>query len=215
MRRMLSGLAVLALGTLAGTSVQAQACQGLNSPSNLQLSGGIASGVKEFGAGVAFGKSTGVFVGVGGHYDKFSGDGHDIGADGTIGYQIAAGSNKKLAVCPVGQVGFFSGPNDDQVKNSGIDASGGLSIGIPVSSKGSKMSFIPTASVSFQWEHDKFTDKATDLSESGSTSEAVLAGGVGFVFSPTFALRPLVSIGTRSGSSALFSVTASIGFGKK
>jgi hypothetical protein len=218
MRRMLSGLAVLALGSLAGTSVQAQACQGLNSPSNLQLSGGITSGAKEFDAGVALGKSTGVFVGVSGNYFKFNDDhggGHSIGGTGTLGYQVSAGSNKKLALCPVAQVGFSSGPNDDDVSESNILASGGLSIGIPVSSSGSKMSFIPTASLSFEWDHIKVTDKATDESASNSETEAVIAAGVGFVFSPTFALRPLVSIGTHSGSNAVFSITASIGFGKK
>lgn len=209
MRRMLSGLAVLTLGTIAGTSVQAQVCQGLGSPSNLQLSAGIESGAKEVGAAVMFGKSTGVFAGVGGEYTKFNGDGagNSKGVKGTVGYQVGVGEAKKLALCPVATLGFFSGSN--------VQGTGGVSIGIPVSSSGSKMKFVPTASVALVYNHYKGTsDTECTGCGGGSTTSGEISGGVGFLFSPSFALRPLVSIGTRSGSTALFSLTASIGFGK-
>lgn len=207
MRRMLSGLAGLALGTIASTSVQAQACQGLNSPSNFQLSAGITSGAKEFGAAVMFGKSTGVFAGVGGEYTKFNGEGagNSKGGIGTVGYQVGVGEAKKLALCPVVTLGIFSG--------SVFEGTGGLSIGIPVSSSGSKMKFIPTAAVALVYDHFKSTGTCTGCG-SNSTTSGKFSGGVGFIFSPSFALRPMVSIGTETGSSAFFSVTASIGFGK-
>jgi len=215
---MLSGLAVLALGTVASTTVEAQACQGLNSPTNLQLSAGAGSGFKEFGAGLAFGKSTGVFAGVGGHYTKFNHDaGHSIGADGTLGYQVSAGSGNKLAVCPVATLGFSSGPNFGDEKFTDIDASGGLSIGIPVKSSGSKMSFIPTASLALIYDRTKVTFSGTGTGQSGTSTDGLglLSGGVGILFSPSFALRPMFHIPFATpGSKASFDLTASIGFGK-
>lgn len=213
MRRMLSGLAALALGAVASSNLAAQTCLGLNSPTNLQLSAAVGNHAKEFGADVNFGKSTGAFFGVGGHYTSFDDDaGNSKGAHGTIGLQLGAGSEKKLAVCPIAQVGFSSGPTLGTVKLSDIEVAGGLSVGIPVAA-GSNFTIIPTASLFAIYDRAKA--KTGSVSATSTDGFGVLSGGVGLMFSPRFVLQPSVSIPIGlEGSDPTFGIIASIGFGK-
>lgn len=209
MRRMLSGLAVLALGTVASTTLEAQACLGLNSPTNLQLSAAAGNHAKEFGANLHFGKATGVFFGVGGHYTSFDDDaGNAKGVTGTIGAQMGGGAEKKAAFCPIAQVGFSSGPEilGDDVSN--ITVAGGLSAGIPVAAS-SDFTIIPTASIMVVYDRAKFAG------DSNSDGYGILSGGAGFVISPRFVLKPFVNVPIgREGSDPVFGIVASIGFGK-
>lgn len=212
MRRMLSGLAVLALGTVAG-SLEAQTCIGLNSPSNLQLSAATGNHAKEFGANVHFGKSTGVFFGLGGHYTSFDDvgtiDGGSMkGVTGTIGAQMG-GADKKASFCPIGQVGYGSGDND----TSELNFVGGLAVGIPVAAS-SDFQIIPTAAIYAVYNRFKIGGQGTG---SGTATDAygVLAGGVGFMISPRFVLKPEIRYPIfLEGSDPTFGIVASIGFGK-
>jgi hypothetical protein len=209
MRRMLSGLAVLALGTVASNTLEAQACLGLNSPTNLQLSAAAGNNAKEFGANLHFGKATGVFFGVGGHYTSFDDvgtidGGSAKGVTGTIGAQMGAGGEKKPAFCPIAQVGYTSFDGDA----SSVSAAGGLSAGIPVAAS-SDFTIIPTASLVLVYERFSVSGN------SNSDGYGILSGGAGFMISPRFVLKPFVDIPIGlEGSDPVFGVVASIGFGK-
>lgn len=209
MRRMLSGLAVLALGTVASTTLEAQTCLGLNSPTNLQLSAATGNSSKDFGANLHFGKATGVFFGVGGHYTSFDDvgtidGGSAKGVTGTIGAQMGASAEKKTAFCPIAQLGYTSFDGDA----SSVIAAGGLSAGIPVAAS-SDFTIIPTASIMLVY--DRFSVNG----DSDSDGYGVLSGGVGFMISPRFVLKPFIDLYLGlEGSDPRFGLVASIGFGK-
>lgn len=217
MRRMLSGLAGLALATVASSTLEAQTCLGLNSPTNVQVSAAVPDGAKEFGARVHIGKPTGVFFGIGAHYTSFDDvgtvDGGSFkGVTGTIGSQMGGG-DKKVSFCPIGQVGYGSGGND----TSELSASAGLSFGIPVAA-GGDFTIIPTASLSAVYSRLKFGGQGTGGGTTFTDGFGLLTAGVGFMISPRFVLRPEVSrpiIGTGGADNDFtFGITASIGVGK-
>jgi hypothetical protein len=215
MRRTLSGFAVLALSAVGVSALEAQTCLGLNSPTNLQLSAAFPEGAKEFGANVHFGKSTGMFFGIGGHYTSFDDvgtvDGGSFkGVTGTIGGQMGGG-DKKPSFCPIGQLGYGSGDGD----TSEILARAGLSVGIPVAAGGS-FTIIPTAALFAQYSRFKVGGTGTGT---GTFKDGVgiISAGIGLMISPRFVIRPEVSrpiIGTGGADNDFsFGVTASIGFG--
>ena len=204
--------AVLALSAVGVPALEAQTCLGLNSPTNLQLSADFPEGAKEFGANVHFGKATGMFFGLGGHYTDFNdSDANFKGVTGTIGGQMGGG-DKKPSFCPIGKVGYSSGSGD----TSEISAAAGLSVGIPVAA-GSSFTVIPTAALFAEYSRFKVggTGTGTGTFKDGV---GVISAGVGLMFSPRFVLRPEVSrpiIGTGGADNDFtFGVTASIGFGK-
>lgn len=216
MRRMLSGVAVLMLGTAVGSTLDAQACMGLNSPTNLQFGAEVGNDAKAFGVNVNFGKATGVFFGVGGTYTSLDHDlGNIKGVAGTIGWSVGAGSEKKLAVCPNASLGYSSGPND--ILGTGIDlstisATGGLSVGLPVAA-GSDFTLIPTAS--FDLVYASVKAKNATSSETESDAFGLLSGGVGFLISPRFLIKPFISIPVAlDNSDPSFGIILSIGLGK-
>jgi hypothetical protein len=216
MRRTLSGFAVLALSAVAVSALEAQTCLGLNSPTNVQVNVAIPDGAKEFGARAHFGKSTGVFFGIGAHYTSFDDvgtvDGGSFkGVTGTIGTQMGGG-DKKPAFCPIGTVGYGSGDTD----TSELLATAGLSVGIPVAA-GGDFTIIPTASLSAVYSRFKVGGQGTG---SGTFTDGfgLFTAGIGFMISPRFVLRPEVSrpvIGTGGADNDFtFGITASIGVGK-
>ena len=213
MRRMLSGVAALMLGTAVGSTLDAQACLGLNSPTNLQLSAEAGNSAKQFGLDLHFGKSTGVFFGVGGHYTDFDDtDANAKGATGTLGFQLGGGGEKKAAFCPIAQVGFSSGPDFGTIETSNIAAAGGLSVGIPLAA-GSDFTLIPTGSLSFVY--DRIKVKSGGVSATDSDGYGILSGGVGFLVSPRFVLKPFVNVPIGlDGADPTFGIVVSFGLGK-
>ncbi len=213
MRRMLSGVAVLMLGTAMGSTLDAQACLGLNSPTNLQLSAETGNSAKQFGLDLHFGKSTGVFFGVGGHYIDFDDtDANAKGATGTLGFQLGGGGEKKVAFCPIAQVGFSTGPDLGIVEISNIAAAGGLSVGIPVAAS-ADFTIIPTASIMVVYNRAKV--ETGTLSDTSTDGYGILSGGAGFLISPRFVLKPFVNIPIGlDNADPTFGIVASIGFGK-
>jgi hypothetical protein len=217
MRRMLSGVAVLMVGAAIGSTLEAQTCQGLNPPTNIQVSAFVPDGAKEFGAKAHFGKATGVFFGIGGHYTSFDDvgtvDGGSFkGVTGTIGAQMGGG-DKKPSFCPIATVGYGTGDGD----TSEIVGTAGLSVGIPVAA-GGDFTLIPTAALTAVYSRFKVggTGPGTGTFKDGT---GVISAGVGFMISPRFVLKPEVSraiIGLPDGFDAdfVFGITASLGIGK-
>ena len=213
MRRMLSAVAALMLGTAVGSTLDAQACLGLNSPTNIQLSAEAGNSAKQFGLDLHFGKSTGVFFGVGGHYTDFDDtDANAKGATGTLGFQLGGGGEKKAAFCPIAQVGFSSGPDFGTVEISNIAAAGGLSVGIPVAA-GDDFTIIPTASIMVVYNRAKV--ETGTLSDTSTDGYGILSGGAGFMISPRFVLKPFVNIPIGlDNADPTFGIVVSFGLGK-
>jgi hypothetical protein len=219
MKRIL--LLSLTLSATLGSIAAAQTCVGMPSftSGHMQVAGGGAftDGVNSFGASLGYGVPAGLYgkAGLGTtDYDGLDGSSFDLNLSG--GYQTTMGRRHDVAVCPVANFSYGSGPND--IGGSGVDMSS-TSIGFgfmagKVLGRNPRMQFIPNAGLGFAYSKIKLEDSAGG-SVDGSDSYALATMGVGLLFNSSVSVNPSLSfpIG-QEGGDPVFGLGVALNFGR-
>jgi hypothetical protein len=195
----------------------AQACLGLASlasrPTNLTATALITDGAKGLDARFGFGSSI-AFGGVSAQvidFDNVDGTAKGIGIDGGLSY--LAGASRNVSVCPVGTLGYTSNPDIGSTSSSTTAGTAGIAIGAAIGST-SSISFIPFGSL--QAAYARYEVESGNNSGSNSDTYGLLGAGLSLVLSPSFLIRPSVSIPLGlDGSDPTYGIGLSFGFGSR
>ncbi|GMV10253.1 MAG: hypothetical protein AMXMBFR55_19870 [Gemmatimonadota bacterium] len=192
-------LAAFAASLLPLAGAQAQACLGLSSlatnSTNLTVGGLFTSGAKAIDARFGLGSSI-AFGGVSAQLrdiDHVDGTAKSVAIDGGLSYMV--GTRKNVAVCPVGTLGYVNYP-DVEVLGGSYGSSetygtAGIAIGSEVGTS-STLRLIPFAAL--QAAYTRFTVDVAGGTESDTETFGILSGGLSFVLTPTFLIRPHISL---------------------
>lgn len=214
-------LAAVAASLLPLATAGAQACLGLSSlvksPTNLTVGGLFTDGAKAIDARVGIGSSV-AFGGVSAQLrdlDNVDGTAKSVAIDGGLSYIV--GAHKSVAVCPVGTLGYVNNPDvtilGDRFGSSETYGTAGIAIGSEVGTS-STMRLIPFAAL--QAAYSRFT--VDDLGGTESTTETfgLLSGGLSFVLTPSFLIRPHISLPFGiEDADATYGVGFSFAFGRR
>jgi hypothetical protein len=193
--RILTAIAGVAL---VASSARAQVCQGDLSfrgrTTHVAGAFGVSSNTTNFGGGLVFGHTEGVFGGGSlgfTDYDQLNGSSLVLG--GGIGYAMPIGNRSPWQVCPGATLGLGFGPSI----NTGLGGSehfssqtftAGASIGrvLPVNKD---FSLLPFGSAAIGHTSQR-------VSNVGSASDTylLLGFGAGLQFSPSWVIRPSISV---------------------
>lgn len=207
------------IGLLGPSVAGAQLCLGKPSlgvaPVSLELGFSGSSYAKGVGGRFGFGSQT-LFGGLSIGYVKASDiELHWTPGAADIGYVVPLGAAKKVQLCPVAEVGYTYGPNDEAgssyLKASDTFGSAGLAIGGEVEvSPGFHV--VPNAQLSYGAVRSKVTiNGRTDVL---NFSGADLGAGISLLFSRVFALSLGASLPVAQDGEddPVFSVGFTIGF---
>ena len=193
--RILTAIAGVAL---VASSARAQVCQGDLSfrgrPTHVAGAFGVTDHTTNFGGGLNFGHADGVFGGGSlGFTDYDALNGSSLVLGGGIGYAMPIGNRSPWQVCPGATLGLGFGPSI----NNGVGGSehfssqtftAGASIGrvLPVNKD---FSLLPFGSAAIGHTSQR-------ISNVGSASDTylLLGFGAGLQFSPSWVIRPSISV---------------------
>lgn len=203
--------ATLILGT--GTA-EAQLCAGAPafSMAPLQVGTGISftEGMKQFGVGFAGGGES-AFAGVNFSRANLS----DVGVSartlsGFVGGQAGGG---RVAVCPVGELGYTWGPDLVVLNLKTVTGVGGIRVGVLANDSDTVM-VVPNFGVGIVWERTTVKD-IFDVTESSNDYYGIANAGVGVIFSRAFAVVPGVSFPFATGfpTDTTFTIRFVVNFG--
>ena len=214
-KRIVTLTLVCAATLIVGTgTAEAQLCAGAPafSMAPLQVGTGISftEGVKQFGVGFAGGGES-AFGGV--NFSRANLTDVSVSAKtlgGFVGGQMGGG---RMALCPVGELGYTWGPDLILLNLRTVTGAGGVRVGVLANDSDTVM-VVPTFGAGMVWERTTITDifEATD-----STNDyyGVATAGVGLIFSRAIGVVPGVSIpfATGVGTDVTFTLRFVVNFG--
>lgn len=213
---MVKRIVILSLVCAAAFAVpaEAQLCAGgpAFSTAPLQVGSGLAfqSGMNAVGVGFAGGSDSG-FAAV--NFGRTNFSDLDVSAKtlaGSFGGQVGSG---RVAVCPLGQVGYVWGPNLGLVKANTLNAAGGVRVGVAANDSDTFM-VVPTFGMDLIWGRTTVTDVFDNkLTDSGTGGLATV--GVGLIFNRVVGIIPSVGIPVAMDSNDVsFGFTVAFNFGR-
>jgi hypothetical protein len=199
---------------LVATPAEAQLCAGAPAFSTAPLQVGTAvsftEGAKQFGVGFGGGGES-AFGGVTLARTNL----RDVGVSaktlgGVVGGQMGSG---RVAVCPVGELGYTWGPDLVLVNLRTVTGVGGLRLGV-LANDSDTVLVVPTFGAGIVWERTTVTD-IFDATESSNDYFGIANAGVGLIFNRAIAVVPGVSFpfATGFGTDVTFSIRFVVNFG--
>jgi hypothetical protein len=178
-------VAVVMLGTVPAA---AQTCAGgpAFSTAPLQVGTGllVADGAKSYD--VAFmGGSNSAFGGI--DFSRMNINGTDISSRTLTGL-VGGQAGGRVAVCPVGQLGYTFGPDLALFEVKTLHTGGGMRVGV-MANDSDVFRVVPTAGVDFVWARSTVTDFLGGK-ETGTDHFWSAGAGVGLIFSQRVAVVP-------------------------
>lgn len=191
-------LSTLALGALfAASTASAQVCQGDLSfrgrPTHITGAFGVTENTTDFGGGVMFGHPQGLFGGGSvGLLDYDALNGNSIVLGGGIGYAMPVGNRSVWQVCPGATLGLGFGPSvnvgaaSEHFSSQTFTAGASIGRALPVNKD---FTLLPFGSAALG-------HTSTHLSNVGSASDTylLLGFGAGLQFSPSWVIKPAISV---------------------
>ena len=219
--RLLNGLAAVGALAFSSTAV-AQTCIGLPrtsmAPVNVSANVGFPDGANTLGARLGFGGQNGfggVSVGFT-DYDNVSNSAFTLGGD--VGYSMPVNSRRTTTLCPIVRVDYRNGPNEDPVKNTGLNLLAGAALGGEVDVS-DNFSLVPHASVGVLYLRSKTSTDGgpSDASVSVSETGGQVGAGISFQFNRIFSITPSVAfpVGFDGDTDPIFSIGMSLGFRRR
>jgi hypothetical protein len=185
---------------LVASAAGAQVCQGSLSfrgrPTHVEGALGVSDNTTAFGGGLTYGHARGLYGGGSlglMNYDQINGSSFVLG--GGVGYAMPLADRSDWQLCPSGTLSLGFGPSQDlggtTVHLSQQTFSLGASVGraLPLNKS---VTLLPFGSVALG--HTSAHASANGASASQSDSYLLLGFGAGFQFSPSFVLRPALSV---------------------
>ena len=191
------GLIVSAVAGVAicATGATAQVCQGdlsFRTPTHLGAALAMSNHTTSFGGGASWGHRQGLYGGASvGMTNYDAGAGNAVALGGGVGYAMPLQSRSNWQLCPGGTLGLTFGPNNNGAKISTQTITMGTSIGtsLPLSKS---VNLLPFGSAAFA--HTRAAVSVNGNSGSASDNYLLFGFGAGFQLTPTFVIRPSVSI---------------------
>ncbi len=198
-RRALSMFSVTLLCVAPANQASAQVCLGRPSfkvaPTNVSLSVDFTNGARSINGSLGFGNDR-AFGAAGASYVSYSDfNASAVAFSGAAGASIPASKASGVRICPIAQLTYVNGPNEESVlgtlriKSFGL--LGGIAVGSPVAvSPG--FAVIPNARAGVLYRHSS----ASFTGDFGSSSETggLLSAGVSLLFGTNFTFEPSISI---------------------
>jgi hypothetical protein len=213
---------VLAIAALvlaaAPVSLKSQVCAGRPSlptaPVNLGVDASFTDGATGVGASLGLGNDAGFVIPTVGYVSYSDADASSMVVGATGGLSVKPATNSSLRVCPIAQVTYAYGPNEDtgigRLTTNQLGAMGGLAIG-GVAKVSPGFAVIPNAFGGVL--HQRSTFKLGSDSETISDTGGAIGGGVSLLFNDIFAIVPSITVPVGfETSDPVFSIGVSIGF---
>lgn len=190
----IAGVAILTTGAAA------QVCQGdlsfRGSSRHLGAAVGMTDNATSFGAGLAVGHSKGWYGGGSLGMSTYDNNGgNSIGLGGGIGYAMPMANKSKWQMCPGGSLSLGFGPNSDVLGVSTHRSSQTMALGVSLGTAApmsKTVNLLPFFSASVA--HTRVAAKSNGATNSASDNYLLLGMGVGFQFSPSLVVRPVLSL---------------------
>ena len=210
-------LLVTALVAGVAATAEAQICAGTApfTAGNMRLGVGaqFMNDIRNvYGGEFAWGHQNGSFLGASISHVSYEGvDPTGLRFGGNAGYEMRFEAMPKLRLCPVADLGYTHGPNEDPVSTSTIDYAFGAAAGTVIDA-GESMAIVPSAGLAWAGARVKVDNGTTDLTVSDSWLQARLAAGI--VINRTFTIAPTYTIPFEDGAENTFGFVASYNFGR-
>ncbi|HEY7449825.1 MAG TPA: hypothetical protein VH702_16835 [Vicinamibacterales bacterium] len=199
---------------LAAAPAEAQLCGGAPAfaTAPLQVGTGLSftDGAKAFGVGFAGGGQS-AFAGVNFARTNLS----DVGVSaktlsGLVGGQMGSG---RVAVCPIGELGYTWGPDLLLVNLKTLTGVGGLRVGVAANDSDVLM-VVPSFGAGIVWERTTMTD-IFDVTQNATDYYGIADAGVGLIFNRAVAVVPGISFpfATGFGTDVTFTLRFVVNFG--
>lgn len=199
---------------LVVTPAEAQLCAGAPafSTAPLQVGTGLSltDSAKQFGVGFAGGGQS-AFAGV--NFARTNLNDVSVSArtlSGFVGSQIGGG---RVAVCPLGELGYTWGPDLVLVNLKTLTGVGGLRVGVLANDSDTLM-VVPNFGAGIVWERTTLTD-IFEATERTNDYYGIANAGVGLIFNRAIAVVPGVSFpfATGFGTDVTFTIRFVVNFG--
>jgi hypothetical protein len=185
---------------ICATVSAAQVCQGDLSfrSASKHLDGALvmSANATSFGAGMTAGHREGLYGGASiGMLDINNVDGNSLMLNGGVGYSMPLQAKSKWQLCPGGTLSLSFGPTittgAGAVHVAGQTLTMGASVGtvVPLSKT---VNMLPFGSAAFGYT--RATAKLNGTSASQTDGYLLLGAGAGFQFTPSFVVRPAISL---------------------
>jgi hypothetical protein len=214
-KRIVTSVVVCAAAlVLAAAPAEAQLCGGAPAFATgpLQVGTGLsfADGAKQFGVGFAGGGQS-AFAGV--NFSRTNLSDISVSAktlSGLVGGQLGGG---RVAVCPIGELGYTWGPDLLLVNLKTLTGVGGLRVGVAANDSDVLM-VVPSFGAGIVWERTSITD-IFDVTENSTDYYGIADAGVGLIFNRAVAVVPGVSFpfATGFGTDVTFTLRFVVNFG--
>lgn len=189
--------AVAAGAALIASTASAQVCQGDLSfrgrPTHVTGSFGVTDNTTDFGGGLMFGHAQGLYGGGSvGLLDYDALNGNSIVLGGGIGYSMPVGKRSAWQVCPGATLGLGFGPSvtvgaaSEHFSSQTFTAGASIGRALPVNKE---FTLLPFGSAALG-------HTSTHLTNAGSASDSylLLGFGAGLQFSPSWVIKPAISV---------------------
>jgi opacity protein-like surface antigen len=201
---------------MCATAASAQVCQGdlsfRGSSKHVNGAIGLSDNATSFGAGMTVGHRQGWYTGASIGmltYDNL--DGNTIAVNGGIGYAMPQQKNSNWQLCPGATLSLGFGPNIDVAGATMHTASQTVSMGASIGTSlpmSRTVSLLPFGSAGLGWT--RVSAKLNGNSDSSTDTYLLLGAGAGIQFTPSFVVRPALSLA--AGSDLIDDTVFSLGF---
>lgn len=189
---------------MCATAASAQVCQGdlsfRGSSKHVNGAFGLSDNATSFGAGMTVGHRQGWYTGASiGMMTYDNVDGNTIALNGGIGYAMPQQNKSNWQLCPGATLSLGFGPTIDVAGSSMHTASQTVTMGASLGTSlplSKKVNLLPFGSAGLGYT--RVSAKLNGVSNSANDTYLLLGAGAGFQLTPSFVVRPALSLAAGS-----------------